>query len=46
MALKGVTKAVTLQVFCGAPPQPAHAALRKVAARNNNKALIGASLMS
>jgi hypothetical protein len=40
MALKGVTMAVMLQLFCGAPPQPAHATLRKVAARNSNKVLI------
>ena len=37
MALKGVTKAVMLQLFCGAPPQPIHAALRKVAARNKTE---------
>lgn len=37
MALKGVTMAVMLQVFCGVPPQPAHATLRKIAASNNNK---------
>lgn len=37
MALKGATMAVMLQVFCGEPPQPAHATLRKIAARNNNE---------
>ena len=37
MALKGDTMAVMLQLFCGAPPQPADTTLRKIAARNNNK---------
>ena len=34
MALTGVTMAVMLQVFCGEPPQPAHATQRKIAAGN------------
>jgi hypothetical protein len=33
MALKGVTMAVMLQLFCGAPPQPTHETLRTIAAR-------------
>ena len=46
MALKGVTMAVMLQLFCGVPPQPIHATLKEVAARNNNKVLMGTGLMS
>ena len=46
MALKGVTMAVMLQVFCGAPPQPAHATLRKIAASNDNKLLMQHRLLS
>lgn len=37
MALKGVTMAVILQLFCGEPPQPVHATLRRVAARNTTE---------
>jgi hypothetical protein len=45
MALKGVTMAVMLQRFCGEPPQPVHATLRRVAARNNNKVLMRHGLL-
>ena len=37
MALKGVTMAVMLQLFCGVPPQPMHETLRKIAARNTTE---------
>ena len=37
MALKGVTTAVMLQLFCRAPPQPIPKTLRKIAARTKTE---------
>ena len=37
MALKGVTLAVMVQLFCGAPPQPAKTSVRKIVARNKTE---------